>query len=53
LDEVRFKQHDKREVIGGKVNGFPALQVMPIWHSRSCGCVIWDIEHQVSPSLAK
>jgi hypothetical protein len=32
VNEVSFKQHDKRKVIGSKVNGFPLLALLAIRH---------------------
>ena len=34
MNEVSFKQHDKRKVIGSKVNGFTLLALLAIRHSR-------------------
>jgi hypothetical protein len=34
VNEVSFKQHDKRKVIGSKVNGFTLLALLAIGHSR-------------------
>ena len=31
---MSFKQHDKRKVIGSKVNGFTLLALLAIRHSR-------------------